>query len=99
MRRLVWKSVDGLARILHGKPKDPPTDRDRALAEELRRAAAALPAVDETADAWWRDCAREFRERMVSVDDPRDFTRWPIIQRTMFLGNRKQAFAAWRHLR
>src|SRR5688572_21449756 len=100
MRVLFWAGMDRLARALFAPRHAAPTEIEKALALEMRQAAASLPPLDQLngADAWWRECAAQFRAGMCSAD-PRDFTRWPVVRDTMFLGNRRQAMVAWRHLK
>jgi hypothetical protein len=97
---MLTRVMDQMARAMHGRRLAPPTEAERELAREMRDAAAALPPIDQlrTADAWWTDCARQFRAGMMS-DDPRNFTRWPVIHTTMFLSNRRQAVVLWRLLK
>lgn len=100
IRAVVWGAADRLARLLHGSRLGPPTAVERELAADMRRAASALAPLDHmrTADAWWRDRSREFRAGM-ATENPWDFIRRSIVQRTMFLGDRRVAHKCLSRLR
>jgi hypothetical protein len=100
MRSLLWNLMDAAARVAFGARLEDPTPRETELAAEMRDRVGSLPPLDQldSADSWWRASAGQFRTHM-SAPDPRDFTRWPVVRNTMFLGNRRQAMVAWRYLK
>jgi len=66
----------------------PATERERALAGELRENFRALPVLTTEdvagAEAEWRRNMNVLREQVLRRD-PRAFLTWPVIRRTMFV--------------
>lgn len=69
------------------RPLPPPTDRERALIGELRAGLARAASENRESVPWWAE-AQERLRRHAQEGDPRTFTRWDVIQQTMFEGNR-----------
>ncbi|MBF0625259.1 MAG: hypothetical protein HQL82_10695 [Magnetococcales bacterium] len=81
----------------------PPSPREAALIEALRRRIAAHPATpprtgDSAAQREW-DANVERLRHLVATEDPREFLRWDVITRTMVVGNTAYVQQELAHLR
>jgi hypothetical protein len=77
------------ARTAFERPLAPPTGAEGALLAELADAFESIPALDPdtefpASETAWRQNIVELRHHVLH-DDPREFLRWPVVERTMFL--------------
>lgn len=87
---------------LFERPIPPPSDADRAHADELRRSlnGSALTLADSATDSEraWHRFNQELRA-CVNEQDPREFLQWPVIRKSMFVSNPKYLATEYRYLR
>ncbi len=77
-----------VAALAADRPLPAQTDEERRLIEVLRDDLRALPVMPVTgvpdSEANWNRNLNELRD-LVLNDDPRNFLRWPMVQRAMFV--------------
>ncbi len=72
--------------------KKPPSDNEKIKLDSLRKFFSDLPIANEDISS---KAAMEWNQNlnnlkyMIANHDPRNFTRWDVIKKTMFLGNAK----------
>jgi hypothetical protein len=75
---------------MHDSPLLEPTEEDSRLVDELKSTFGKLPHNDLNSDSVaeknWHGFVGELR-RLVNDSDPRDFLRWDVIKKTMFIVN------------
>jgi hypothetical protein len=80
----------------------PATERERALAGELRARFRALPVLGtegvSDSEAEWRRNMNELRAEVLR-GDPRRFLTWPVIRRTMVVRRPRYLKVEYDHLR
>ena len=88
---LIRRTISKLFVVLFDKPLLLPTNREQALIEELKADFCELsgleslknqPIIEEA----WLSYVSRLRE-LVMKHDPREFLRWKVISKTMFVGN------------
>ena len=72
------------------KPLTPPTDKEVALSEDLKWALRSFSPVENvstlSSEMEWASNLNRLREMIIS-GDPREFLRWDVIRKTMFVSS------------
>jgi hypothetical protein len=96
------RQIAFLVSRLFDNPLAPPTDAERRLWERLKTDVEDVPlpsAVSASAaENAWLGFLAQLREN-IRHDDPREFLRWPVIMRTMFVNFAPFVFRELRFLR
>jgi hypothetical protein len=78
-----------LSPLING-PLLPPREREKVVMQELQNAFQELPHQEmpgnSPSEDIWIDNMNQLRE-LVLNKDPRGFLNWPVVSRTMFVGN------------
>lgn len=82
LRKKTKRAIMNLVSAMHDKPLSPPSSKEEQLVTELRGVFQGLQGGQ--AEDEWFDNARRLNE-LVANDDPREFLRWDVIRKTMFV--------------
>jgi hypothetical protein len=87
---------------LFDNPLSPPTDAERRLCEQLKTETENMPLPPaigvSAAENEWLSFLSQLRDNILN-NDPREFLRWPVIMRTMFVTFPPYVFGELRFLR
>ncbi len=88
--------------LLHDRPLQKATNKDRELIENLLSSVERLPDGDTShclpSEKQWKENVNRLKQLILS-DDPREFLRWDVLTETMVVGNDDFVLTELNHLK